>query len=197
MNSVRFVAAVAVVASISACSSGSSTNTDPGGNGTPPPETTFPEYIALNDDLRAAIDGFVSTDPATLPDLGSTDYTGVVRANLDAVNGTGEDAAVGLLSMTVLWEDNEVSGTVTDIVDGDSNPYTGQLTLSNGLVTDRIRADIDGTIVNAASETLVVEGVMSGDFFSDIIFAEGGLSGTVTGPDGTTTLDGGWIASDR
>lgn len=160
-------------------------------------DTTFQDYVDEIEATRATIADFVPTDRSTLPTTDSTEYSGVFRANLDAVNGTGTDAAVGLLTMSADWADNSVSGEVTNMVDGDNGAYTGSLTIDNGVIDDRVTADVGGTIVNAAEETLDVDGIMTGDFYSDRLYIEGGMDGTVTGPDGVTDLDGGWAASDR
>lgn len=198
MKIVTIAAALAAVTSMSGCLPGETENTEmememPD----PDPVTTFQDYVTEIEATRATIENFASTETSTLPEVGSTAYSGVFRANLDSENGTGTDAAVGLLTITALWDDNAITGSVTEMVDGDNGAYIGDLTISNGAIADRVTADVGGTIENAASESLTVDGVMTGDFYSDILYIEGGMDGTVTGPDGETILDGGWAASDR
>lgn len=192
----RFALFLVPAALLSAC--GESTG---GSTGTPINANSFAEYDQIGLDLTDAAITLGFTDPASLPTSGSANYLGVMGV---AVDPGSPDAitAIGALEMTVQFGSDSLSGRVTDVIDEDDGRYQGTLSITNGDinraadVTSEFTyfADLDGTLVSPDGQSLTVDALMAGDLLGPGSYTEGGVSGFVTSANGTSSLEGGYIA---
>ena len=135
--------------------------------------------------------------PSELPTAGSATYEGV------AIASTPEAGFAGNITLRADFEDNAISGGISNIVDDLDQRFTGSLDVENGVIDrDAIttreytyEADLNGTLINSDNETVRVDGFLAGDFIGTGAEATAGIvGGSVTGPLGTETFEGGFIA---
>jgi len=145
-------------------------------------------------------------DPGALPTMGSANYTG--NLGFSASPGTtGGIVLFGDLALNANFQNNAVTGAVTDIVDNDDNRYAGSFGLTSGQI-DRtantaageraLSADVSGEISAAGGATISIDATLAGDFFGD---TPSHVTGTVAGNvvvDGITTgIINGVFAADQ
>lgn len=192
----RFTLCLVPFALLAACG-----ETVGGSAGSPVSADSFDAYNQIGSDLAVAASGLGFTDPATLPPTGSAAYFGVLGVDIDP--GTPQVVtAIGALDLTFQFSSDSVSGRVTDVIDDANQRYQGTLSITNGVLdrgadvtqTFTYFADMDGTLVSPDGDNLNVTAALAGDLLDTGIFAEGLVSGSVTGPDGTSPIEGGFIA---
>ena len=183
---------------VGACGGGSDDsghiNTTP-----PPPQLTYAEYEIASTGLHSTWDIVAVTDPSTLPISGSADFAGVVR--LDVENGTGEVSMDGALTLQADFATSTIAGDASQFVDENEALYSGDLTLSNGVIDRGADTSVDYTFngnldgsLTGAGETYVITTDLSGDFVSSTYGAvKGAIGGNAASSFGTGYVFGVFI----
>jgi len=88
------------------------------------------------------------TDPASLPETGSTRYDGIIALVVDT------SVLGGDVSITANWRDDSVSGQATNFLDEENSALSGSLAITNGTIDRTADVDIDFTVVADVDGTL-------------------------------------------
>lgn len=167
-----------------------------------PNPASFAEYTATDAALRASYVSAPYADPASLPGSGSATYDGVMT--LDAGLASGNLAMTGALALTAQFATSTISGHADAFRDAANRAYTGQLSLSNGVI-DRgadpnsaytFSADLAGTL-SGNGATLAMTADLSGDFLDVNAQAVAGVvSGSTVSGGHRGYLYGDFVAQD-
>jgi hypothetical protein len=182
--------AVLLCAALAACSSGgSSSNSAP----------TFTELADEGTTLAGQIEALDYTDPSSLPTTGSAQYNGVMGLAVDG-GETPDSVLLGELTMDVGFDQNAISGSVTNIVDRNNDRYEGQLALSNGVIDRTVDptsawtygVDATGSVTDPTGTRWNVQADMLGDFFGPGYSHTGGdvFGDACSALNGCVSLDG-------
>jgi len=176
MTSVRLITAGLMIAGLSACGGGST-----GGGASS--AASFQDLFDQADAIADATNTLQYTDPTTLPTGGSATYTGVI-----VVDAADLDRAAGTLALTANFANNQITGSVSNVVTEAEDSLVGTLSITNGSI-DRAAdvesdftfdADLTGTLTDDTF-TYEVGATMAGDFVhTDYGTVEGPVDGTVT-----------------
>lgn len=141
---------------------------------------TLAGYSGYADEIIADIGDSPFDDPAALPASGSSRYVGVLEIGDDIAQ-----LASGAMTLNVNFGTDSVTGSVTDWVDFEDEPMSGQLAISAGDI-DRgadvqneftFSADLGGTLTTVLDEQIGVDAVIFGDFFQNQTLVAGGAQG--------------------
>lgn len=197
----RVAACALPVVLLSACS-----GTTSGSNVTPAPTgpdtfDTAEGYFNAGGVIFDLIEDDLNTgnfdDPAGLPASGSVNYFGSLFAEVDITNG-----AIGAMRLTANFNNDSISGSVTDLVAYDDTPLTGSLDISNGVIDRTVdvsqnftfAADLDGDLTDVDGDQFTIAGSLAGDFFNGAEQVYGEVQGTLSGPEGIEGVAGEFIA---
>lgn len=187
-----------VTAALAGCGSASGTDSPLGGGGQP--RQSYTELVSDFSQIDAKFDrGNIAamSDPADLPTSGGALYTGVLGANIPDGTG-GETSLIGQMSLTANFQDSAISGNVQNFVDENEATYTGQLTITEGVIrrdtvledSYTFLADLDGNLNSASAGAVSFDTVMLGDFYgNNEEFVGGNLRGDITTDTGTYAFD--------
>lgn len=170
---------------------------------TPAPDLPPPSFVELEDQtlaMAAIYDLQSINDPLTLPVSGSTVYAGGMH--LQTQNDSFSMA--GQMQLSVDFSTDSLSGNVRNLVDSQETRYQGILTIGAGQI-DRttIPANNEPTFsapltgdVSSDVVAINVDGTMQGYFMGpDHEAAYGFVTGTISAPNDTAPLAGGFIGT--
>ncbi|MBV1868845.1 MAG: hypothetical protein KUG69_13215 [Marinosulfonomonas sp.] len=167
---------------VAACGGGAA---DDGHSSTTPPPTqpTYAGYEIASAGLHSTWDIVAATDPSTLPISGTAEFAGVIR--LDVENSTGEISIDGALALQADFGTSSISGAASQFVDENEGVYSGDLSLTNGVIDPAadlsteytFTGNLDGALTGAG-ETYAITSNLSGDFVSP---TTGAVKGVVAG----------------
>lgn len=135
-------------------------------------DRSFSDYEDDIEELENEIVGLDYTDPATLPTTGSAQYNGVMGL---AVGGGESPAEVlaGDLELNASFAQSAVTGSVTDIVDGNNDEYGGSLDIDDDYFNRNTDPDdeftygasLTGSVTDPDGDEWDIDAIMDGDFF--------------------------------
>jgi hypothetical protein len=165
------------------------------GDGDNDADDAFEAYLSEGENLIDAAQGLTVTDPAALP-------TGTVTFNGVMVLGAEDEAgAAGELELVAAFDDDDISGSLSNVVDTEGVRYSGSLGI-DGAIDPAADTDLEptfggvmaGTLVGGG-ETFTVTGTLSGDFAgTDAEFAAGGAAARACAGTDCTDYEGDFIA---
>jgi len=196
MKFFNYIAVASLTASLAACSSSSG-----GDGGGSDGEVDLPaEFSSLEDLLTQADAGSLSEADGSLMS-GTVSMTGAI--GVGDVGEDGNQEAIGDLALSVDFNDGSVSGSASgfDFYDSAGNQgdaIGGTLTVAGaaGSITGAaLTADVDGTLVDG-TDNILLDGTISGTFYdyNGDLAATGDFDATITTPEGSEVLEGGFAA---
>lgn len=198
MKFFQYLAAASLTVSMAACSS--TGGGEDGGDGSTTTVDLPDEFSSLEDLLTKVDAGSLSEADNSLMS-GTVSMSGAI--GVADVGDAGDEEVIGNLSLSVDFNDGSVSGTATgfDVYDANGtqgDAIGGTLTVAGaaGSITGTsINADVDGTLVDGP-DNIGVDGTISGTFYNynDDLAAAGDFNATLTTPDGSEDVEGGFAA---
>lgn len=197
----KLLIAAALPLTLVACGDGTVGGSAGGSAGQPLNFDTSQAYFDVGDDIFAQFEDDFNDldfdDPAQLQ-LGST----VTYFGLLFIENAAQEGAVGGLRLDANFAGNSLSGSVTNMVDFNDSPITGQIDIDNGVIDRNVNvqeeftfsADLSGTLTSTLDETAQIDGALFGDFYSGQEFIAGFITGEITVEGQTEDLGGGFLA---
>jgi hypothetical protein len=146
-------------------------------------ESVFLQHRAIGQDILSEIDIDDLTTGFELPIDGIVTYEGVIE--FGATIDNSEVGVSGIAGLSIDFEHNQFSGSVTSISDQEEVNYIGTIFITNGVI-DRIadietdfmlEAQLEGSFDSAEIGSTEIEGRLFGDFYS----SGAGVAGVLTG----------------
>ena len=151
----------------------------------------FNDYGGFNDPFRTRL--------ANLPTTGTSTYDGVLGVVLP--QGDASVLTLGDLNLTVSFGDTPGAGSVEQMIDETNQPYVGTLAIGDVVVntTDTsapsLAGDISGTLIDADTAEILIEGTITGDFFIGTDYLSGDVVTDVTVDGQTSATESEFVAT--
>lgn len=209
----KYGIAVGLLLTLSACGGGGDPMVTPAPSPNPTPTTpTTPApgdsatWAARTALLATHTEPTTYTSLSSIPTSGTATYDGYFSGQLANTTDSVADILIGAMSLDVGFQTStvQVSGSVSDFVDGDDNTLSGQLALTAGSLDRSGDPGSDATLLMTASGTLtdgqgrdlIIGTQLEGDFLSAGHAAVGGeVLGSVRVNGVDQDFDGGFIAA--
>jgi hypothetical protein len=187
------VAAVSMVAILSACGSsgssgggsGSGSGSSGGGSGSGS-TASFYDKLADGDRLARRLDQLDLTPSANMPASGTATYVGLIGVEYDPGPGFANyDEAVGDLRLSADFSNSTITGSMANWVGRDAGRFSGQLDVTNGSITGNELGAVARGTLSANGQRGDVRLEMDGGFLGNSGQGVAGMvDGSVTYRDG-------------